>query len=154
MLCVARHCIRAKGRLSKCMGTARLKGPMLHRQVPWEVRTMVLSCFVWHAPCHCHGDRLRQGLVWEGSHLVSRTGLNYTPAPAAEGSFAVIRSIMWAHRRTSKNTGSLNSLFFSGQEAKTPLCPWTSLNKPKLYRILGFFGRNQTGHSKTHPRES
>jgi len=45
------------------------------------------------APCHHHGHRHRQGPAREGSHLASSVGLNDAAACAAEGSFAVIKSI-------------------------------------------------------------
>lgn len=69
-----------------------------------------------------------------GGPILSSSGLNYTAACSAEGSFAVIRSMMWAQGGTSKHTGS-RSLKKSGQRAKIRKSPQASL-KPELYRNL------------------
>lgn len=43
LLCTAGPCVGAKGHLPKAPGHGRAKGPLLHNQVPSEVRTNVSS---------------------------------------------------------------------------------------------------------------
>lgn len=67
--------------------------------------------------------------------------MNYTAACAAEGSFAVIRSIMRAHGRTSKDAGSLGgtSLLLAVKRQKIP-CACEHLLINQNYTEFFFLG--------------
>lgn len=78
--------------------------------------------------------------------------MNYTAACAAEGSFAVIRSIMWAHGRTSKDAGSLGgtSLLLAVKRQKLP-CAREHLLINQNYTEFFFFLGGEPDRSLQSP---